>query len=164
MGRDNSQCFLCWLPGPPAGWNWVAPSVVCCGGALLDNTSSMDSFPVSLLHLPPDVSWGRLPDRSPALSFLSQLCFWGSPNEDSKSSWDLPPHHLEPVAREAQLSLPVVSEPQDRDCEASWRSDWPEFARPCPGPAVFISTSGAPGSRTHVCGQLQRRDLAPDLD
>lgn len=66
-GWDNAQCFLHWLPGLPAGWNRVAPSTVCCRPALLDNTPSMDSFPVSWLHTLPDVSWCHLPDRSPAL-------------------------------------------------------------------------------------------------
>lgn len=66
-----------------------------------------------------------------------------------------PLYHLEPVVWEAQLSLPLVPEPQDVDWEASLRLNWPDLARPCPGPAAFISTSGSPGARTHVCEQLQ---------
>lgn len=61
-----------------------------------------------------------------------------------------PLYDLEPVVWEAQLSLPLVPESQDVDWEASLRLNWPDFARPCPGPAAFISTSGSPGARTHV--------------
>lgn len=55
----------------------------------------------------------------------------------------------------AHLSLPLVSERQDMDCEASLRLDWAEYAQPCLGPAASISTSGVPGTRTRVCEHLQ---------
>ena len=65
---------------------------------------------------------------------------------------------------EAHLPLPLVSESYSTDPEASLRLDRLELAwLLIPWPAAFISTSEAPGTRTHVCEQLQmgmRRDLA----
>lgn len=91
---------------------------------------------------------GSSPESTTCTLILASDVLVGFPNQDSKI-WDLPPHP-KPVAEEAPF-LSLVSEPREVDREAPGRPDRPELAGLLlPQPAAFISTWGAPGTRTHM--------------